>query len=116
MKLIRKPPEEPVSHDPTIRKRVWLRAGELGPLTQVAQARFEPGQLAPAHSHADMAELFIVSAGQATITLDGEAHLLEAGDALLVEVGEVHEVANRGDQPLLLTYFGLRWPPAEVGG
>lgn len=100
--------DEPVSHNPEIRKRVMLRAGMLPPVTQFAEARFQPGQVAPAHAHADMAEVFLVTGGSGTITVDGQVHPLAAGACVAVEPGEVHEIAATGAEPLVLVYFGVR--------
>ena len=101
-------PWESVSHNPAIQKRVFHRHGEVSHLTQFAQARFAPGQSAPAHAHQDMVEVFFVSQGVATAVIDGNAHTLPAGSSLLVEVGEVHEIRNDGPDDLILPYFGLR--------
>jgi quercetin dioxygenase-like cupin family protein len=56
-------PEESVSHNPEIKKKVMLRFGDLPHLTNFSQARFAPGQTAPAHAHQDMCEVFFVEAG-----------------------------------------------------
>lgn len=100
--------EESVSHNPAIKKRVLLRRDDLPHLTNFSQARFAPSQVAPGHSHADMAEVFFVEAGTGTITVDGQAYPLTPGTCIAIEPGEHHEVANTGTQELVLTYFGLR--------
>lgn len=43
-------PEESVSHNPEIKKKVMLRYGDLPHLTNFSQARFAPGQTAPARA------------------------------------------------------------------
>ena len=108
MKLIPSPPDESISHDPSILKKVFIRYGDLGPITQFAQATFLPGQLAPAHAHTDMAEVFHVSQGTATIVLNGVPIYLEKGQTLIVHPHEEHEVSNQENEPLILTYFGLK--------
>jgi quercetin dioxygenase-like cupin family protein len=100
-------PEQGVSHNPAIRKKVMFRAGELPHLTNLAQARFAPGQVAAAHAHQDMCEIFFVEAGEGNITINGIVHDLKPGTCIAVEVGEVHEVANTGGEELILTYLGL---------
>ncbi|NJL46452.1 MAG: cupin domain-containing protein [Leptolyngbyaceae cyanobacterium SM2_5_2] len=100
--------EEAVSHNPTIKKRVMLRQGDLPGLTNLAQARFAPGQVANGHTHLDMAEVFFVESGYGTITINGQAHALTPGTCVAVEPGEHHEVANTSSVFLVLTYFGLR--------
>ena len=101
-------PDEPVSHDPAIRKRVFLRAGALAHLTQLAQARLAPGQVAPVHAHADMHEVFVVEAGDGVMRVDGRSYALAPGVCVAVEAGETHEIACTGAEPLVLLYFGLR--------
>lgn len=100
-------PEEGVSHDPDIRKQVWIRNGEVPHLTNVSQSRFEPGQRCETHVHADMVEVFLVQAGRGTIVVDGQPHVLAPGVCVVVEPGEAHALANDGAEPLVLTYFGL---------
>jgi mannose-6-phosphate isomerase-like protein (cupin superfamily) len=107
-------PIEPISHEalspdglPLIEKRVLLRRGDLPGVMQVAQASFAPGAIAAAHCHKDMAEIFWVLSGQGTIEVDGVAYDLAAGRSVTIEPGELHEVRNTGDVPLVLLYLGL---------
>ncbi len=100
-------PEESVSHNPAIKKRVLLRRGDLPGLIHFAQARFAPGQVADGHAHADMAEVFFVESGQGTITINGQPYSLTPGTCVAVEPGEHHKVVNSGSEELVLTYFGL---------
>jgi quercetin dioxygenase-like cupin family protein len=104
-------PSEGVSHNPNIRKQVMLRKGDLPHLTNFSQARFAPGQVAPGHSHDNMTEVFFVESGSGTISIDGQAYLLEPGTCVAVDIGEVHEIANTGEEELVLTYFGLQVNP-----
>lgn len=101
-------PIESVSHNPAIKKQVMLRVGDLAHLTNFSQARFQPGQVAEAHTHTDMNEVFFVESGLGTIVIDGEPHVLSPGVCIVVTVGESHEVSNTGTEELVLTYFGLR--------
>jgi quercetin dioxygenase-like cupin family protein len=101
-------PEESVSHNPAIKKKVMLRLGDLPHLTNFSQARFAPGQSAAAHAHSDMCEVFLVEAGTGQIAINGQAYLLTPGVCVAVEAGELHEVNNTGADELVLTYFGLR--------
>lgn len=102
---------EQVSHNPAIQKKVMLRLGDLPHLTNFSQARFAPGQVAAAHAHADMCEVFFVESGTGVIQVDGQTYALTAGVCVAVETGEVHEVQNNGVEELVLTYFGLRSNP-----
>ena len=100
--------EESVSHNPEIRKKVMLRAGELPHLTNFSQASFAPGQTASAHAHQDMWEVFFVESGSGVIRIDTQEYPLLPGNCAVVEPGEVHEVINNSDSELVLTYFGLQ--------
>lgn len=100
-------PEQRVSHNTAIRKQVMLQTGDLPHLVQFAQAQFEPGQVADAHAHTDMHEVFFVQSGQGTMTIDGEPQALTPGICIAVAPGETHEVKNTGTELLVLTYFGV---------
>ncbi len=104
-------PEEQVSHNRAIKKKVMLRHGDLSHLTNFSQAHFAPGQMATAHAHADMCEVFFVEAGSGVIRIDGKEHLLQLGSCVAVEPGEVHEIVNNSSTDLILTYFGLQVEP-----
>jgi quercetin dioxygenase-like cupin family protein len=101
-------PSESVVHNPAIKKKVMLRKGDLPHLTNFSQSRFAPGLRAGAHAHDDMAEVFFVESGKATIYIDGEKFPLLPGNCIAVEPGEVHEIINDGAEDLVLTYFGLK--------
>lgn len=101
-------PEESVSHNPEIKKKVMLRLGDLPHLTNFSQARFAPGQTATAHAHQDMCEVFFVEAGSGVIRVDNQEYPLIPGNCIAIEPGEIHEVINNGNTELVLTYFGLR--------
>ncbi len=100
-------PDEPVSHNPAIRKRVMVRNGELGPIVQFARSTFPPGETAGAHSHADLAEVFLCDGGAGIIRIDEREIELKPGVCVVVEPGETHELQSLGPEPLVLTYFGV---------
>jgi quercetin dioxygenase-like cupin family protein len=107
-------PEESVSHNPEIKKKVMLRFGDLPHLTNFSQARFAPGQTAPAHAHQDMCEVFFVEAGAGIILINNQEYPLLPGNCVAIEPGEFHEVVNNGTTELVLTYFGLRVESKEI--
>ncbi|HZI20712.1 MAG TPA: cupin domain-containing protein [Pyrinomonadaceae bacterium] len=100
-------PEEGVSHDPEIRKRVLLRRGDLPHLTNFARARLLPGHRTTAHAHADMSEVFMVESGSGLMLVAGREVELRPGVCVAVEPGEAHEVSNNGGAELVLLYFGV---------
>ena len=100
-------PDEGVSHNPEIRKRVMVRNGSVPALTNFSQSVFAPGQTTTAHTHADMHEVYLIESGRCALTIDGEELELGAGDCIVVEPGEEHSMGNPGDDDLRLTYFGI---------
>lgn len=100
-------PQQAVSHNPEITKKVMLTNQDLPHLTNFSQATFAPGQVAIAHSHRDMSEVFFVSAGTGIIRIDEIEYSLTPGVCVAVEVGETHEIINTGSKDLILTYFGI---------
>jgi quercetin dioxygenase-like cupin family protein len=96
-----------VSHNPAIRKQVFVAHGEVPHVTQFARSIFQPGEVAPAHSHPDMWEVFLVTSGILTIEVDGVAHELKAGASITLAPHEEHELRNAHSEDLHLTYFGI---------
>lgn len=91
--------DQGVSHNAAIRKKVMLQPGEIPHLTNFSQATFAPGQVANAHAHSEMYEVFFVSAGNGTMAINGMDQALSPGVCILVEPGDVHEVTNTGAEP-----------------
>lgn len=109
MKLIKlnELPDQGVSHNATIRKRVWVGAGELKGITHYARAVFPPGEKAESHLHNDMAEVFTVESGCGEIRVDDVAYVFAAGTTVVVGPDEVHEIINTGSAELVVSYFGV---------
>ena len=103
-------PWESVSHDPSIKKQVFLRNGDLGPVTQLARTVFKPGQLAPGHAHLDMGEVFLVLEGTLTIKVDGSTTTHPAGTCLSLPPNEHHELSNQSGEDLVILTLGVRMP------
>jgi mannose-6-phosphate isomerase-like protein (cupin superfamily) len=101
-------PEQTVSHNREIKKKAMLKLGDLPHLTNFSQARFAPGQIAFAHSHTDMCEVFFVESGLGIIRINGTDYILESGVCIAVEPEEEHEIVNTGKHELIITYFGIQ--------
>ena len=97
-----------VSHNPKIGKKTLLSYGELGPITNLSQAVFPVGEVAGEHSHADMAEVFMINSGVGVIVVDGKEYPLSAGVCVVVSPHERHEIRNTGVAELVVTYFGVK--------
>ena len=59
-----------------------------------------PGGAIPEHSHPHQEERFIISAGQAHFTLNGEPRVVGAGETITVPVGAHHSETNAGSAPV----------------
>ncbi len=101
-------PEQKVSHNPEIKKKVMLTLGDVPHLKNFSQAIFTPGQVASAHFHQDMSEVFFVESGEGVIYINERQYPLVRGTCIVVEVGEVHKIVNTGNTDLTLTYFGIK--------
>lgn len=98
---------EPVSHDKTISKHVFLRKGDVPHLTNFSRAVLRPGQSVSEHSHDGMVEVFFVAAGAGTMRIDGADYSLAAGDCVVVEPGERHSLLCGAHSDLQLLYLGV---------
>jgi len=69
---------------------------------QAAQMTLSPGQSTggPDNLHAESDQWFYVVSGTGSAIVDGEDVTFEAGDLLVIEAGETHEIENDGDEPL----------------
>jgi mannose-6-phosphate isomerase-like protein (cupin superfamily) len=100
-------PDEGVSHNPEIRKKVILRRGDVAHVTTLSQARLTPGQAVSLHTHRDLYEVFNVLSGTGATIIDGRQHRVEAGSCVVVEPGEAHTISNDGSTDLVLLYFAV---------
>lgn len=79
---------------------------------KVKRITVDPGQRLSYQQHAKRSEHWFVVSGVAQVTLNGELHQVEAGEAIDVPVGTAHRVENIGSDPLVFievqhgTYFG----------
>jgi mannose-6-phosphate isomerase-like protein (cupin superfamily) len=69
---------------------------------QAAQMTLSPGQSTggPDNRHPDSDQWLYVVSGSGRATVDGEDVRFEAGELLVIEAGETHEIENDGDEPL----------------
>jgi quercetin dioxygenase-like cupin family protein len=76
------------------RVEIDLEAGEGGP---------------PAHIHPGQREIYTVDAGELVVTVDGESHVITAGESIEVPTGSAHRFANQSDK---LVRFSAEHLPA----
>ena len=100
-------PETDVSHNAAIKRKRMIEFGEVAHLTNFSKATFPPGEIAWAHSHDDMVEVFFVLSGEATMVVNDEPYALTQGSCIKIDCGESHELQNTGSTPLEVLYFGV---------
>ena len=110
MKLIKSNdvPEQGVSHNAKIRKRVFVENGEIPRVTNLTRSVFPPGEKAGSHLHNDMTEVFTCEVGRGEIRVNDVGYVFAAGTTVVVEADEVHEIINSGSTELVVTYFGIQ--------
>lgn len=65
--------------------------------TAVGVTRLDPGARGDPHQHDGSEEIVVVLSGSAAFTVDGVAHELAVGDAILIPAGAKHAVDNRSN-------------------
>ena len=100
-------PIESVSHNPEIKKKVFVKKSEVLNITQIAEITFLPGQIADRHKHMDMYEIFMVQSGKGEFLIDEKITIGEAGSCVVVSPGEMHEVKNSGGEVMKVIVIGI---------
>ena len=83
-------PEIQVSHAPDIKKHVY--AHDISCIRKISHAVFQPGDTARPHAHEEGWEIYYCAGGEAVFGVNGGDVLLESGDCLIVEPGDLHEI------------------------
>jgi mannose-6-phosphate isomerase-like protein (cupin superfamily) len=105
----------PASHedfkDPGVLKKVLLKKGDIdlnkSELQMINWAKMKPGKRFEAHYHEDMAEIFIIISGQASIKVGDHLESLEKGDLIYIREKEIHEMRNTGKKDFLYLAIGF---------
>lgn len=104
--------ERPVSHDPSLSKRVIVPGGVIPSLSNFAIATFTPNTPISGHRHTDLSEVFYIAEGAAVFVVDGRRIVAAVGDCLVVEPGEKHSLVSGADGDLVLLYFAIATSPS----
>ena len=64
-----------------------------------------PGDTSGVHYHTQADEFFYVLQGRGTITIGNQDTVIEAGDTVVVLVGEDHRITSSEEDPLKVVYF-----------
>ncbi len=96
-------------NDPGCLKRVLAGRDDLieGRVQMVNWSRLPVGKSFQTHYHEDMQEVFVLIDGQVKMQVDGQQVELAAGDAILINPGEVHDMTNVGQRDVVYLVFGI---------
>lgn len=109
----------PASHEdaqnPGVLKRVLATRDELlkGRIQMINWAMLPAGSEFQAHYHEDMEEVFIILNGTVEMKVNSESHRLDAGDAIVIDMREIHSMKNLTDKDLEYVVLGIS---TEAGG
>ncbi len=80
----------------------------------LAKITIPAGKASEAHFHKKSEESYLILSGSATMVINGEKFYLKAGEAVLIEPEEVHQIANSGDDNLVfLAVCVPAWQPED---
>jgi mannose-6-phosphate isomerase-like protein (cupin superfamily) len=68
----------------------------------LAEATVPVGGQTIAHYHRQAEELYFFTAGRGRMTLGDEHRDVAVGDCVVIPPGEIHQLVNTGDEPLVL--------------
>jgi mannose-6-phosphate isomerase-like protein (cupin superfamily) len=85
-----------------------------GTRSQLVVMSIPPGGEIGAETHAHVEQTLVVVSGHGRADVDGVAHPLTAGDAMVVTQGARHNVVNTGNEPLKL--YTVYAPPNHIDG
>jgi mannose-6-phosphate isomerase-like protein (cupin superfamily) len=75
-----------------------------------------PGAATGAHLHRDVAEVYYVMSGQGSVEGASETAPIRAGDAIPIQLGELHSFKSTGNAPLELMITGVSRDNTARGG
>jgi len=80
----------------------------------IAEITIPSGGSALPHFHRETEETYLILAGVAAMQINGKRFELEAGEAVLIEPKEVHQITNNGEENLLfLAVCVPAWQPGD---
>ncbi len=112
-------PWVPLPGNPNVNVKELLSRDESGSLNlrlwRILFEQIEPGAAVLPHFH-DTAEVIHFIQGEVHVLVGEERSVCRPGDALIVESGTIHGVANRGSAPTTqISYFVPKADQADFG-
>ncbi|MDA8563424.1 cupin domain-containing protein [Mariniblastus sp.] len=101
--------------NPGVLKRVLATHEDFseGRIMMLNWARLPLGSSFAAHYHEDMQETFVILTGKVQMVVGEESVELNAGDAIMIDHHEIHQMHNRSDHDVDYIVFGVS---TEEGG
>ena len=95
--------EKIIENSPRFDRRPWgtFTVLDEGEGFKVKRIEVFPGKRLSYQKHSRRAEHWVVVQGTAKVTLDDREIVVEAGEAIDIEIGSAHRVENPGEQTLL---------------
>jgi len=75
--------------------------------------RYQPGQVGPAHTHAEEAEIYFVLEGKGAVRMEGVEYALGKDTLLYIPPGAEHETRNTGEGEF--EFLAVFAPPIGFG-
>ena len=97
---------EPIRHNENILKKVLLKSGMVGKITQIAEATLAQGEATELHHHPTMYEVYFIITGRAIYTVNDQEYEVGPGDLFVFEPLEKHN-QRVIEGPHRIFYFGL---------
>jgi mannose-6-phosphate isomerase-like protein (cupin superfamily) len=70
-------------------------------LQSLAEARLPPGASTAPHYHRKTEEIYYILTGGGRMTIGDDVRQVGPGDAIAIPPGEMHQIVNNGNQPLV---------------
>jgi mannose-6-phosphate isomerase-like protein (cupin superfamily) len=83
-------------------RRLFVSDDWEGPIDFVDYTVVPPGSSIGFHSHEGNDEIYLVVSGQATMSVDGQEHRVQASDVIVTPSGSAHGLRNDGKEPFVM--------------
>lgn len=95
------------NHQGNILKKILIEKGEIPHIMMFSSATFKPQQKVETHKHDSMFEVFYIQSGKAEFIINDTKHIVESGNCITIEPGELHSQSNPFNEDVTWVYFGI---------
>lgn len=96
-----------------IQELLGLKAGSVSSHS-IAEITLPPGKTVVPHFHKETEETYLILSGLASMQIDGIQFDLQAGETVLIEPKEVHQITNHSENNLVfLAVCVPAWHPGD---